>query len=355
MKPMSKRPYGTGGVSTVGPDRHRIRWRDAAGLQCERTIHGSRAEAERELRAEQHAVETGGAPIGARDVTVADWLETWLALVKPGLAVRSFQHYSHTVHHHLIPLLGRRRLTKLSEVHVASAMEVWRASGASDQAITWRINILRMALGRAVKTRRLTVNVATFVDLPRTRRKRPSLPTDETIDTLLQAIEGHPYELAFALAIGTGMRPGESLALRWRDIDFASRRIDIVLSRIYGTDIIKVTKTEAGDRSVVMPVWLATLLAEHRGEPDAWIVSTRTRRSTDARNILRVMHRLCDELGLPRTNFRMIRHYAITRMLEAGVPMPEVSRAVGHSSISMTVDTYGHVRPSHAIADAMER
>jgi integrase len=104
-----------------------------------------------------------------------------------------------------------------------------------------------------------------------------------------------------------------------------------------------------------MPSWLAVLLADRCGAPDAWVIATRTGRGSDAKNLWKRLQAWCDELGLPRTNFRQIRHYAITRQLEAGVPMAEVSRAAGHSTIKMTVDTYGHVRPGQAIARAMER
>jgi integrase len=64
---------------------------------------------------------------------------------------------------------------------------------------------------------------------------------------------------------------------------------------------------------------------------------------------------MCDQLGVPRTNFRQMRHYAATRMLEADVPMAEVSRVLGHASIMTTVDTYGHVKPSRRAAEALER
>jgi integrase len=346
----------SGGISpTEWPDRWRIRWRDANGRQRERSIDGTRSIAERELRAELHAIDAGTYTI-ERDLSVADWLETWLALVRPGLAPRSLENYTRTVHRYLVPAIGRRRLVNLDERHVLAAMESWQADGATAAAITWRINLLRMALGRAVKTRRLLVNVATFVDLPRHRRARPNPPSDATLDAILARVKGHPYELAYALAIGTGMRQGEILGLRWTDLDLGRRQASVSLSRIYGTDVVKVTKTEAGDRTFTMPAWLTALLAERRPDDGAgFVVITRTRRGTDARNLLRRLHRIADELGVPRTNFRQIRHYATTRMLEAGVPMATVSRAIGHSSIAMTVDTYGHVRPDQSVADALER
>jgi integrase len=351
---MTRRATGSGGVTALAPDRHRIRWRDVNGRQRERTIRGSHVEAERALRDELGAVDIG-ATSPDRESSVADWLEEWLALARPGLSPRSIEQYQRTVHRILVPAFGRRRLVNLHERHLVAAIEMWRADGAGDAAIRWRLNLLRMALGRAVLARRLAVNVGRMVALPPHRRRRPVLPSDADVDRLLALVAGHQYELAYAIAIGTGMRLGEILALRWSDIDLPRRRIAIRLSRIYGTEILKVTKTEAGDRTFVIPTWLATLLAAHRGEADAFIVVTSSRRSTDARNLHRRLHRFCDQAGIPRMNFRAIRHYAITRMLEAGVPMPAVSRAAGHSTIRMTVDVYGHVAPSEAIAAALER
>lgn len=351
---IARRAKNTGGITAIGPDHWRVRWRDTGGRQRERTVHGPKAAAEAALRAALVDTDRGITSVD-RELSVADWLETWLGLVRPGLALRSRTHYERTVRQHLVPAFGRRRLGKLDERHVAAMMDHWSRTGASDAAVIWRVNILRMALGRAVKARKISLNVATLVDLPSHRRTRPDPPSDATVDAILGRIKGHPYEIAYALAIGTGMRLGEISALRWSDIDLGARTIHIHLSRIYGTDILKVTKTEAGDRTFVMPSWLAVMLAERRGAPEAFVVVTRTMRPTAGRNLNRKIHQICDELGLPRTNLRQIRHYAVTRMLEAGVDPVMVSRAVGHSSIKITVDTYGHVRPDRRVADAMER
>lgn len=357
----TRRARGDGTYRELGPERYEIRWRDRRGTQQSKVVRGTSEDALRELRARTAARDAGVVATG-RDMRLDAWLGRveptpagWLAMVTPGLRPRSATRYADIVRLYLVPALGRVRLGDLTPEHVTGAMDEWAMAGASASSIAYRVRILRMALGRALQARRVVYNAAALVDLPAWRPAEITPPDEHAIDAILARVAGTPLEVAYALAIGTGIRQGELLALRWRDVDLGTGLVTIRASRVYGSTLIGAPKTRAGRRVLPLPGWTHTILARHHGHPDSYLIATSSGRPLDARNLLRRHQRLCAELGLPPSRWHDLRHYAATRLLQRGVSVAMVGRYLGHADLSTTVDTYGHLVVDRDTAAAMDR
>jgi integrase len=195
--------------------------------------------------------------------------------------------------------------------------------------------------------------------------KRPSagqteakhLTTQETL-TLLAAAEGMRYKMAFELMAVTGMRRGETLALTWDNIDLEKGTVKVraTLSRVDGKLIVGSPKTAKSHRDIPLTENMVLALKQHRKGQVAeqlkagsqWqnkglVFSTELGGYVDPRNLLRGLNIAARKAGLEGIGLHTLRHSAATAMLEANTPILNVSRMLGHSSIAITIDLYGHV------------
>jgi len=185
--------------------------------------------------------------------------------------------------------------------------------------------------------------------------------TLEQARALLSSVREHRLEELLTVAVVTGMRRGELLALRWSNIDF-ERRTLLVLHTVdyipkYGY-VETEPKTKAGKRLVSLPHFLVDMLKQHRlqqleqrlKQGDAW--ENRDLVFPDLRGgyfnpnyLLRVFKKLLNEAGLPHMPFHDLRHSAATILLSMGVNIKVVQELLGHSDISITLGTYAHLLP----------
>jgi integrase len=170
----------------------------------------------------------------------------------------------------------------------------------------------------------------------------------------------------------TDMRRGEALGLKWSDVDFdrASIVIRRALKREGGLIVTGEPKTSRSRRAVNLPAPTVTLLRAHRRSQeelrdhldDEWqetgfVFTTGHGTPVDPRNLYREFRAVCEAAGIGRWHPHELRHSAASLMLAEGVPLQVVADVLGHSSIRMTADVYGHVLPParREAADAMTR
>ena len=355
-----KATYGSGtvrslGVARDGVERYEIRWRDKLGQHSE-TYRGTKSDAE--TRRRQLVADVDAGVVDDRTTTFGEWADTWLGLVGPRLAPRSLANYEYTIEHYLLPRLGRHRLVDLDETDVVALVDSWTAAGAEPAAIRKRVGFLRMIVGKAHDAGKVKRNWARLVDAPKYRRAAITVPSTADVVALIDAARGTPDQAAYALAAGTGMRQGEMLALRWRDVDLdGPAPVARISASADAHGRRRATKTRHSVRTAPLPAFAVALLRETydaiRPNLDDAVVATRAGNSVDPRNLLRRHQRACAELGLPAYRWHDLRHYAATEMLRAGVPIATVSRALGHSNIATTVDTYGHMAADQTVAAAL--
>jgi integrase len=164
-----------------------------------------------------------------------------------------------------------------------------------------------------------------------------------------------------SLALATGMRRGELLALQWSDVDLDAAkpflRVERSLEETKAGLRLKSPKTKRGRRSVTLPADAVAMLRSHKVEQmqlrlalgmgnikqDTLVFSDVEGRPLNPHAISRAWRRVCDTEKLPRVSFHALRHTHVSVLIKAGVDVLTISRRIGHSRASMTLDVYGHL------------
>jgi integrase len=196
--------------------------------------------------------------------------------------------------------------------------------------------------------------VTTLVDPP--AKARPDLhPLNvDQVTAFRAAIAGHRFEALFLVAIGTGLRQGEILALRWSDVDLDAATVNVRHTLERGTGALVEPKTPGSRRTVGLPLPVAAALhrwqrrqVQERDQARVWdargfVFTTRAGRPLESRNVTHGLQAVLRTAGLPHQRFHDLRHAFATLQLDAGAELLEVSRALGHSDIGTTANVYAH-------------
>jgi integrase len=320
----------------------------------------TRAEVKAKLAALQAELTRGQLPAG-RVPTVAEFLRSWLEIsVKPRLRPLTYAGYKVNVEKHLIPTLGRYRLDQLTPLQVQELMNERLSAGLSTRSVAYIHQVLRTALGLAVRWDLVSRNVARLVDRPRIERKRINPLTPDEARKFLAAIRGHRLEALFSVALALGLRQGEALGLRWDDINFSAGtlRVSHQLQRIDTRLTLVPPKTEKSRRTLVMPELIVERLREHekrqvveklwagsKWQENGLIFANRVGEPTQARRVIEQFHEALAHAGLRRVRFHDLRHSCATLLLVQGVSPRVVMEVLGHSEIALTMNAYSHVVP----------
>jgi len=295
--------------------------------------------------------------------SLKSYLEEWLEQVyRPTIKPLTYQQCRSAVYHHLIPALGSIPLQKLTAAQVQKLCTQKLDEGLAPRTVAVIHAMLHRALENAVKWGLVSRNVAKLVTLPRVERYNAQTLTVEQAEKLLNVAQVSRYRTLLLMAMTTGMREGELLALHWEDIDFDQSIVFVhrTVSRITGRGHVESEpKTRTSRRRIVLPDVTLKALQEHKKFQEQirlkaahkWsergLVFANNHGSYLSADWMRtIFHRLLVEAGLPYMRFHDLRHSAATILLAAGVHPKMVQELLGHSTISMTMDVYSHVLPS---------
>jgi integrase len=296
--------------------------------------------------------------------TVKQFLVYWLEDVeKPTIRLGTYiNNHAILVHKHLIPGLGHHKLQKLTAQHVQSFYAKNLKNGASAGYIRKMHGVLHKALTHAKRLKLIGSNVTEDVQLPKYEAYDAPVLTPEQAQLLLQKARERNLEVLLALAVTTGMRRGEILALRWSDIDLVKGTLQVSRTLSYYAKhgfVEGKPKTKSSERTILLPPFLLDLLKAHNileverklKAGDAWV--DRDLVFSDAvgdfifpLTLLNWFYRLLEEAGLPRMRFHDLRHSAATILISQGVPANMVQELLGHSDVAITLGIYGAVVPS---------
>lgn len=303
-------------------------------------------------------------PSASEDITLGAFLETWLTEVaRVTVRPRTYVSYQYVVRVHLAPGLGDRPLAALSPADVQAFLNAKSSSGLSPRTVGYLRGVLRSALGHAERTDLVTRNVARLARPPRIPRRRVAPLSVEQVRTFLAAIVGDRLEALYLVALGVGLRQGEILGLRWSDVDLEGGTLTVrhALARIDGRLMLVEPKSVTSRRVVPLPAFVRDALVVHGQhqaaeplplrpappDPFADLVFVTTHGTPlDGITITRRFQRILAEAGLPRQRFHDLRHACASLLLAQGVPARVVMETLGHSEISLTLNTYSHVMPS---------
>lgn len=297
--------------------------------------------------------------------TVAEYLEQWL-WGKQSLRASTFQSYESHVRRYLVPHLGRLKLTSLRPEHVDRMYR--NISTSSDRQVTVgtlrRIHsTLMSALNTAVRRGHLERNPAATVELPPTRRREPRTWTVEELTAFINATRGDRLHVLFTVLAIVGLRRGEVLALRWEDVDLNAGVIRVRQSAVLvgGRVVVGEPKSRAGHRTVAIDDETARRLGWHQSQQRLEIMKAAVRiwtpglvftdergEALDPAYVSRRFARLVAVHQLPRIRLHDLRHTSASLGLASGESLVEVSRRLGHSSLTVTADIYSHISPEVA-------
>lgn len=235
-------------------------------------------------------------------------------------------------------------------------------NGLSPKTVKNIHGVLSNTLKQAVIWGRLRKNPAEQVTLPRQEKKEILFLSNDESVKFMEAIIYSKWKALFSLLITTGMRPGEALGLKWKDIDFEEERISInrSLSRVGSEWSLVDPKNQNSRRSIPISPAVLKDLIEHKEIQDEEKSKLNEKEYKDyglvftneygeplaASNILkRHLKPLLREAGLPPITLYGLRHTCATLLLSAGEHVKIVSERLGHKSIVVTMDTYSHVLP----------
>lgn len=329
-------------------------------------VRGKREDAERALTAVLRERDLGN-DLDPGRVTVGECLRRWLRdYAAANVAPSTLQRYTGIVEQHLIPALGTVRLRDLRPAHIQAACAAFgrqdgRGTQLSAKTVFEHHAVLREALNWAVRLQLLARNPAQAVSPARPQRPEMRVLSPDDAQRLLEAAGPTRHYQLIYLALATGARLGELLALRWADVDLQRGVMEITrTARFFSGKGVTFgqPKTHRSRRPIALSPETVALLREHRREQ----LEERLRAGPgyDDRDLVfadaaggaiydstvrRAFYGIVREAGLAHLRIHDLRHTAATLMLRAGINPKVVSERLGHATVSITLDTYSHVLP----------
>ena len=357
-------------------------WED--GKRKRRHFYAATAAEVRDELLKARSDQSRGLPVRTERQTVEQFLDHWLKhTLKAKAKPRSHESFSAITRLHLNPALGKIQLQKLTPQHVQKLLDdksqpykVKKKNGTeetkqgrSPQTIANIRTVLRSALAQALKWGLVARNSAALVTPPRITRKRIEPLDPKSARELLKVARGSKFEPIYVTTLTLGLRRGEVLGVRWSDVDLEKRTLHISQSLqrlLTGSDVkgkksaLQTTKTDGSRRSIALPDSVIRALkarrvkqAEERLAAGAeWkdcglVFTTATGRAVEPKVLHREYKSLLKKAELPTTlRFHDLRHSAASLLLAEGVHPRAIMELLGHSSITVTMNVYGHVMPA---------
>jgi integrase len=301
--------------------------------------------------------------------TVGQFLEEWLESKEAGVKASTFAAYEHYTRAHLIPGLGKIRLTKLTPEDVEKFMRTKLAAKMAPQTVRHLRAILRHALNIAIRRGRLSLNPAQLVDPPRVPKKKQRRLTADQARTLLSSFQGHRLGALFTLALGLGMRQGQALGLRWEDVDFEGAKIHLerALVRVGGEYFLDEPKNETSAHVLPLPTPLADVLHAHKATQNRrrltagpeWldndlVFTTELGAPLNRHVVTHEFQKLLPTADLPHMTFHDLRGSCATLLAALGVHPRVAMEILGHADFGTTMRYYTDAL-TDSQKDAMDR
>ena len=331
------------------------------------TVRGTRKEAEKELRRLLRSLDTGE-HVDPTRMTVREWLSAWLTAIRDEVSPKTRERYSEIVNNFLVPALGNLPLPKLAPAQIQATYNTLaigsrrdgKSGGLSPRTRRQIHAVLQSALTRAVEQQLIARNPAEVFRrrLPKIERREMVALTADQSRQLLKAINHQRLYWPVLIALATGMRRGEILALRWRNVDLETGNIRVVesLEQTQSGLRFKPPKTDH-PRAVIVPPTVIEELRRLKREQAQALLTLGVRQTEDTLLCARadgeplqprsLTHEFTIAIGrikgLPRVRFHDLRHSHATQLLLAGVHPKVAQERLGHSTITTTLDLYSHV------------
>ena len=293
------------------------------------------------------------------NMSVKNWATEWLETYKKGnVTDKTYQGIQHRVYDIIVPPIGNLKLKDVKDTHLQKIIN--SRAGYSGSHVSKLMQLIKGIFRQARISRLIAYNPAEALVMPRTTYKGHRSITDDERYHILKVADTHIAGLWVKVMLYCGLRPGETIALRWKDIDFNRNRINITAAKESGGNNIKKPKSDAGFRSIPMPDILAAEL-KHRKEGPFDFVFTK-QRSKEMHSSSSIMaywrsFKKAVDINMGAKLYRnqvvlsvvapdlvpyCLRHTYGTELQNAGVPINLAKYLMGHSDISTTANIYIH-------------
>ena len=330
----------------------------------------TRKEVQEKLKVALHEQQQGTLATGPQQ-TVKQYLEHWLEEVhKPTLRLSTYLKYRQMLVKYVLPILGQYQLQKLNAQQVQAFYGRKLREGLAPGSVRFIHAMLHKAFDQAVRWKLVSRNVCNEVSPPRIIKCEIKPLTKEQAQKLLETARGHSLEALLTIALVTGMRRGELRGLRWHDINFDDKSLQVrrTVECLTGYGYTEnEPKSSRSRRKITLPEFAIEALKQHRVKQiearlkvgEAWIDHDLVfcRANGDflpASTLQYQFEALLKDAGIEHIRFHDLRHSAATILLTMGVHPKIVQELLGHSSISITMDVYSHVLPAMH-REAMEK
>lgn len=292
-------------------------------------------------------------------ITLEDHLKTWLQRQTTRLSPSTIEAYGININRHIVPALGHHVLQKLRPVHIQYFYDDLAAK-LSAKTISNIHGVLHCALDQAMRLDLILSNPADRVDTPKTVKPHITIATETELARLQAAIGDSKYRMCILLALCAGLRRGETVALKWEDINMETRALNVCRAAIKVTGRLIVKGTKSGrERIVVLPPSMMLELQQHKATQDeriaklgalyrneGWISANLDGTMFSPKGLAKAFSRLQETTRIGVT-LHGLRHTYVTEQLVAGVPSETVQKMAGHATIAFMHDRYGHAQPRH--------
>lgn len=316
------------------------------------TIHGTHAQAQQALRKKLVAKDVG-VLVAVSKESLGTYLTTWLS-GRVKLAPKTKRDYQQRITSDITPTLGLVPLHKLTRSHVQGLVtHLQESRGLSPRTIQYTMAVLKQALAHAVRDGKLGKNPADHVETPKvTIGRTQTLTVDE--QRRLLACDAIPLQrkARWMVALLTGMRPQEYLALGWEHIEADPPTITVQRALVEATPghwVLGDTKTTSSVRRLPVPLEVLNCLQalqatqSERQQAHGLIFAGREGHPLDLSAVRRQWKADCATAKVPVVPLYATRHTHLTTLLEANVHPKVAQERGGHSSIRTTMDRYSHV------------
>jgi integrase len=322
-----------------------------------RIVHGTARRAQEYLTKMLRERDLGRGLEGS-EVTLNEFLDRWLeTAAKPKLREKSYRSYEGLLQRYIRPMLGERILSAITPLDVQAACQQMIDRRLSPRTVRYAYSILRSGIRQATRWRLLLQDPTEGAQLPRLGRREMRVLNAEQSRIFLEAALKTHHGPVFAVALTTGMRPSEYLALQWSDIDWDRGTVSVVrtLEKVKGSWRFADTKRDRSRRIIRLQEWvlenLKGLHARRRRSkhdmPEAadLAFTTPAGRPIHSDKLAQRFKAILRQAGLPAVRLYDLRHTAATLALSAGVPPKVVAEQLGHASAAFTLDVYSHLFP----------
>lgn len=349
---------------------------DGSGKRKRRTLYGKTRKEVAAKLVELQTARAEGLPIARRDILIEALMTEYLASSLPNLRPKTAASYSLLSRSYVVPKLGRIRLADLEARRVETWMRELLADGLSPRTVGLCRAVLRRAVDQAVRWDWIARNVVDLTSPPRVERRVPPAQSIEQAQAILTAFDGHRFGPLITLVLGLGLRIGEALGLRWEDIEFEGDRpirlaVRFQLQYVAGEFLLTPPKSARAVRALHLPEFVSDALllqqASQRELAPKWeqvgcenrlgLVFTNWEAGPlEYQNVRRQCQLTLQRAGIEGVRLHDLRHLCASLLLAKNIHPRIVMEILGHSQISLTMNTYSHVLPgvSAGAASAMD-